>query len=247
MDATSCNALPRCGSVLGLGGRRVFDERVSVNRDMSEIGLGLTRGSSGVVHLTALSVHRGIGCPSLACDYWCHLPPTPLRCFMLSDQDNRSDPKCQSSAATRRMIVPGSGLSYPPPNAAFRDEMHIVATRAHERASPFDSAHRLRLWLGQSHLRRQLSVTTTSGRTTARLEVPRRWLHSRRTDRSYTAVRPMGRWHRAIQSDHSTRSRADRGPAGTLTNFLRRGLTYCWPHAEHPRRGLSLRRGWHSS
>lgn len=185
MNGASCNSLSRRGRVLYLGGRCVSGGRASTKRDLGEGGFGVTRGSSGVVHLMAFSGCRGIRRTSLECDDWWHIVSTPLRCFTLSDQVSRPDLKSQPSVATRWAIILSSGESYPPSRATVSDETHILATRSHRRASSFDGTHRLRLCLVRSHLQGRLSFTADSGRP------------------------PSGRWHRATQPDRSPASSAD--------------------------------------
>lgn len=245
MNGASCNSLARHGRVLDLGGTRVSNEYASTSRDAGESGFGMTRDSGGVVHLAAFSEWRGIGGTSLACDDWWHIASTSFCSFTLRFHDTRPDLKCPPSVAPRRVIVPWSGESYPPPSAAVVDEMLVLASRVRERASSFDGARRPRRWLCQRHLRGLFCVTAARGRTPTRLDA-RLWLNSRSTARSNTASRPTGRWHRATQSDHSTPSSADSLSVCTRTNLVHRCVIDCWPQAEHPRRGLSQRCSWPS-
>ena len=142
MNGASCNSLARHGRVLDLGGTRVSNEYASTSRDAGESGFGMTRDSGGVVHLAAFSEWRGIGGTSLACDDWWHIASTSFCSFTLRFHDTRPDLKCPPSVAPRRVIVPWSGESYPPPSAAVVDEMLVLASRARERASSFDGARR---------------------------------------------------------------------------------------------------------
>lgn len=245
MNGAACNSLSRRGRVLYPGERCVSGECVSANRDLGECGFGMTRDYRVAVHPMEFFMNRGIRRTSLVCDHWCHIASTPWCCFTLRAHDTRPDFKCPPSAATRRVIVPWSGESYPLPSAAVVDEMLVLASRARERASSFDGARRRRRWLNQSHLRGRFCVTAARGRTPTRLDA-RLWLNSRSTARSSTASRPTGRWHRATQSDHSTPSSADSRSVCTRTNLRQGCVIDCWPQAEHPRRGLSLRCSWPS-
>lgn len=244
MGAAACNSHSRHARVLALGGQPVSDGCASTNRDLGEGGFGVTRDSSGVGHLTVFSKCRGTRSTSLACDNWWHVASTPLRCFTLSDQASRPDSRCHPSAATRRSTVPWSGESNLQSSAAGRDEIHVMATRLHERASPFDSVHGLRFCRGQSYLRGWPSVTAVGGRTSTRLEVARRLIRSVDPSCSYTASGPTGCWHRATQSDHSIPASAASWPDCTQNNFRRRSMIDRWPQSEHSRRGVSLRCGW---
>lgn len=244
MGAATCNSHSRHARVLALGGQPVSDGCASTNRDLGEGGFGVTMNSSGVGHLTVFSKCRCTRRTSLACDNWWHVASTPLRCFTLSDQVSRPDSRCHPSAATRRSTVPWSGESNLQPSASGRDEIRVMATRLHERASPFDRGHGLRCCRDQRHPRERLSITAVSGRTSTRLEVARRLVHPWDPSCSYTSLSPTGCRHRATQAGHSTPSSADSRSVCTWTNFRCRSMIDRWPQSEHSRRGLSLRCSW---